>query len=314
MTDLDEYFGRRREMTLLATRAFNAGENVVNTILSRFPDAKQEAIEIAYELQAGSYTANRDTTVSLAYRREQHDLLADRVFPRLNAHRNATLLDAGTGEGTGWYGFEFGPSPVGELHAVDISLRRLDYVQQNVALPRDHLSVVRADILNLPYWPKSFDLVVTMHAIEPNGGREHEAVNKLAGLTADLLCLFEPDYRAASPEGRARMEKLQYGLEIFQAAHALTDFDVLFEQPLSSVTNPLNPTTVICLKRKNSSKGTLRRRSPLSGLDLVRREDHFTEAGPGASAIFPIISGIQCMRRSDAVMRIERSSANPAQP
>lgn len=304
MTDLDEYFARRREMTLLATRAFDAGENVVNTILSRFPDAKQEAIEIAYELQAGSYTANRDTQVSLAYRREQHNLLVDRVFPRLDAQGDATLLDAGTGEGTGWYGFEFGASPICELHAVDISLRRLDYVRQNVALPKDLLSVVRADLLDLPYWPRSFDLVVTMHAIEPNGGREHEAVSKLADLTADLLCLFEPDYRSASPEGRARMEKLRYGLEIFQAAHALADFEVLFEQPLSSVTNPLNPTTFICLKRKNSSKGTLRRRSPLSDLNLVRREDHFAESGAGASAIFPIISGTECMRRSDAVMRI----------
>lgn len=304
MTDLNEYFEQRREMTLLATRAFDAGENVVNTVLSRFPDAKQEAIEIAYELQAGSYTANRNTPVSLAYRREQHDLLAERVFPYLDAERDAILLDAGTGEGTGWYGFDFGPSSVGELHAIDISLRRLDYVRQNVALPGDRLSVVRADLLDLPYRSKSFDLVVTMHAIEPNGGREHEVVNKLAGLTADLLCLFEPDYRAASPEGRARMEKLRYGLEIFEAAHALTDFEVLFEQPLSSVTNPLNPTAFICLKRKNSGKGTLRRRSPLSDLDLVRREDHFAESGAGASAIFPIVSGTECMRRSDAVMRV----------
>lgn len=306
MTDLDEYFEQRREMTSLATRAFDAGENVVNTILSRFPDAKQEAIEIAYELQAGSYTANRDTPVSLAYRGEQHDILADRVFPRLTTDRNAILLDAGTGEGTGWYGFEFGNSPVGELHAVDISLRRLDYVRQNVAFTRDRLSVVRADLLDLPYWPKSFDVVVTMHAVEPNGGREHEAVNKLADLTADLVCLFEPDYRSASPEGRARMEKLGYGLEIFEAAHALADFEVLFEQPLASVTNPLNPTTVICLKRKKSSKGSLRRKSPLSDLDLISREDHFAETGPGASAVFPIVSGVECMRRSDAVMRIER--------
>ncbi|HCX66593.1 class I SAM-dependent methyltransferase [Parvibaculum sp.] len=68
---------------------------------------------------------------------------------------------------SGWYGFDFGNSPVGGLHAVDISLRRLDYVRQNVALARDRLSVVRADLLDLPYWPKSFDAVVTMHAVEP---------------------------------------------------------------------------------------------------------------------------------------------------
>lgn len=306
MSEITDYFERRREMTVLATNAFDAGDNVVNTILSRFPDAKQEAIEIAYELQAGSYTANRDTPVSLAYRREQHEILSLQVFPRLTQQDGATLLDAGTGEGTGWYGFDFKSSPVASLHAVDISLRRLDYVRQNIGLSGERLSVVRADLLDLPYWQKSFDAVVTMHAIEPNGGKEHDAVSRLAGLTSDILCLFEPDYRNASPEGRARMEKLGYGLEIFEAAHALTDFDVLFETRLSSVTNPLNPTSVICLKRKHPARGIIRRKSPLSNLDLVERGDHYAESGPGASAIFPVVSGIECLRQSDAVMRIGR--------
>ena len=303
---LDDYFTRRREMAALAVAAFDKGENVVNTLLARFPGAKQEAIEIAYELQAGTYTANRDKETARAYRREQHGILLNEVMPHTAARQNATMLDAGTGEGTAWYGFDFKTSPVTTLHAVDISLNRLSYVPGNTTSPPDALVPVRADLRNLPYHPASFDIVVTMHAVEPNGGSEHEIVGSLAALSSDLLCLFEPDYRAASADGKARMEKLGYALEIFEAAAALPDFEVLFRRSLDASPNPLNPTSVICMKRKGGGRATLRRKSPLSGLDLAHGGDHLAETGTGASAIFPVIGGIECLRASDAVMKIIR--------
>lgn len=303
---LDDYFARRREMAALAVSAFDKGENVVNTLLARFPGAKQEAIELAYELQAGTYTANRDKETARAYRREQHAILLKEVMPLAAAQEGASLLDAGTGEGTGWYGFDFAASPVETLHAVDISLNRLSFVPENVTAPPASLVPVRADLRDMPYHPHSFDIVVTMHAVEPNGGHEHEIVASLAALSSDLLCLFEPDYRAASPEGKARMEKLGYALEIFEAAAALADFDMLFRRPLAASPNPLNPTSVICLKRKGGGRARLHRKSPLSGLDLAHKGDHLAEQGAGASAVFPILAGVECLRRSDAVMKIIR--------
>jgi len=306
MSDIEAYFRLRREMAALATAAFDAGENVVNTLVGRFPDSKQEAIEIAYELQAGSYTANRDKPAALAYRREQHGILLNKVLPLAARQQDATLLDAGTGEGTGWYGFDFAKSSIGELHAVDISLRRLSYVKENVTQPPKRLSTVRADLRNLPYFPGSFDVVVTMHAVEPNGGSEREILDDLAALSSDMLCLFEPDFAAASPEGKDRMRKLGYALEIFETARALPGFEVVFERPLPSATNPLNPTSVICLKHKNAHPAALRRKSPLADIELADHGDHFAETGSGASAVFPVIGGIDCMRKSDAVMKITR--------
>lgn len=306
MSGIEDYFRLRREMATLATAAFDAGENVVNTLVARYPNAKQEAIEIAYELQAGSYTANRDKLAALAYRREQHEILLKEVLPLAARQEGATLLDAGTGEGTGWYGFDFTKSSVGELHAVDISLRRLSYVKENVTQKPARLSTVRADLRNLPYFPGSFDIVVTMHAVEPNGGNEGEILDDLAALSSDILCLFEPDFAAAAPEGKERMRKLGYALEIFQTARALPGFDIVFERALPSATNPLNPTSVICLKRRNARPATLKRKSPLAEIGLADHGDHFAETGPGASAIFPVIGGIDCMRVSDAVMKIAR--------
>lgn len=307
MNEIDGYFRLRREMSALATEAFAAGRNVVNMLLQRFPDAKQEAIEIAYELQAGSYTAGRDIASVRTYRTEQHGILAREVLPlcEVVADKNCSVLDAGTGEGTGWYNFDFAAAPVGTLHAVDISIRRLSYLKKNIVAPASlSVSAVRADLRDLPYRPWSFDLVVTMHAIEPNGGSEDEIVRDLATLSSNMLCFFEPDHASASPEAQARMKSLGYAEATFSAARGLADFNVVFERTLSSATNPLNPTSVICLQRKTPLRGTIRRKSPSADLDLVDRGDHFAETGPGASAIFPIVQGIECLRKTDAILKL----------
>lgn len=305
MNDIDLYLRRRRQMTALAASAFAAGENVVGRLSERFPDAKQDAIEIAYELQAGSYTAGRDTPAARAYRREQHDILTRKVLPLVTADAGLSLLDAGTGEGTGWYGFDFAATPIHSLHAVDISLRRLDYVSRNVICPSSMaLTPVRADLLALPYRPRSFDLVVTMHAIEPNGGSEERIVDALAGRSSNLLCLFEPDFASADAAMQDRMKSLGYAERTFAAARALADFDVVFEQTLECITNPLNRTSVICLRRKQPSTGDMRWKSPAAELDLDLRTDHLAEIGDGASALFPIVGGIACLRQGDAVLRL----------
>ncbi len=187
MSGIDRYFQRRREMAAAAVAAFEAGENVVNTLVTRFPGDKQEAIEIAYELQAGSYTAARDDPAARAYRAEQQRIVATEVLPLCEPASGPTLslLDAGVGEGSAWYGFDFAATKIGVLHAVDISLRRLSYVEKNItAPPALRVAPVRADVRNLPYWPGSFDIVLTMHAIEPNGGSEAEILGGLAALTS----------------------------------------------------------------------------------------------------------------------------------
>ncbi|MEQ8268850.1 MAG: class I SAM-dependent methyltransferase [Parvibaculum sp.] len=307
MNEIDGYFRLRREMAALATEAFATGRNVVNTLLQRFPDAKQEAIEIAYELQAGSYTAGRDIPDVRTYRTEQHGILAREVLPLCEgvSGRHCSILDAGTGEGTGWYTFDFAAAPVSTLHAVDISIRRLSYLKKNIVAPASlSVAAVRADLRDLPYRLGSFDLVVTMHAIEPNGGSEDEIVRDLAGLSSNVLCLFEPDHASASPDARARMKSLGYAETTFAAARGLADFNVVFERTLQSVTNPLNPTSVICLQRKEPFRATIRRKSPSADLDLVDQGDHFAETGLGASAIFPVVDGIECLRKTDAILKL----------
>ncbi|PKQ01633.1 MAG: hypothetical protein CVT73_22415, partial [Alphaproteobacteria bacterium HGW-Alphaproteobacteria-12] len=112
------------------------------------------------------------------------------------------------------------------------------------------------------------------------------------------------DHATASPDAQARMASLGYAREIFASARALAGFDIVFERKLNAATNPLNPTSVICLRRKTPKPGIVRRKSPAAALDLIGRGDHFAETGPGASAIFPVIGGIECMRTSDAVLKL----------
>ena len=53
---------------------------------------------------------------------------------------------------------------------------------------------------------KSVDVVYTAHSLEPNGGRELEAVKELLRITSKRLILIEPSYELADKECKIRMK------------------------------------------------------------------------------------------------------------
>ena len=61
---------------------------------------------------------------------------------------------------------------------------------------------------------------------------------------------------------------------------------------------------MICLQRKHPSTGAVCWKSPAAGLELDRHADHFAETGDGASAIYPVVGGIACLRQGGAVLRL----------
>jgi SAM-dependent methyltransferase len=229
----------------IGERAFREGHNVTATLRAHLgiDHNTPEIIEIAYDLQAGSYTAFADSDPAYI------DAYAQQLAGLLNPHLETgdTLLDAGTGEMTTLAHLvpALTTKPA-KVYATDISERRLEVGREYAARHGLAVTALTAELSSIPLPDGAVDVLTTNHALEPNGGREREILSELLRVAKRKLVLFEPCYEIASVEAKARMRSLGYVRDL--AAHAKEaggSADSL--TPLSIVHNALNPTACLVI-------------------------------------------------------------------
>lgn len=287
-----------------AMAAYSAGENVTKLLRKTLETSQNtsEIIEIAYDLQAGSYTrlALDDAKQWNAGAAEFASILQEHVAS------GDRVLEAGTGEMTKLTGVA-NRLPTEITHfAMDISWSRLRYGERFVSehmRPEivSYLSVFVADMLHLPLADASIDVIWTSHALEPNGGRERPMLQEIFRVARRRAVLFEPSYEHASPEGKARMDKHGYIKELPEAIAAL-GWRLDAVQFIQSTRNPLNPTYAYI-----ASPLTERERPdgepwacPATRLLLKRKPSCYWS--PGSRLAYPIIEGLPILRPEAAVL------------
>lgn len=227
-----------------ARRVYAAGGNVTEYLRQARGEVQnsEEIIEIAYDLQAGSYAEWATANLAALER------FADEVAAVVTAHTGGlgTFLDAGTGELTTLSVLAARLPGIERLLAFDISWSRLRHGLEfaSARMPaalRARTEVFAADIARLPLAAKSVDVVLSNHALEPNGGREVELLTELFRVAKSKLILCEPSFENNSEEGRTRMTRLGYVKDLAGVAATLgaTVVDVV---RIASTANPLNPT------------------------------------------------------------------------
>ena len=231
----------------LGEKALQEGANITEQLRLHLgvKHNTSEVIEVAYDLQAGTYAEYADLHPEFGR------LYAQQLARHLESHllEGDVLLDAGTGELTtlSHVVAQLGVQ-LSTIHAFDISERRLEvgrrYAETHMGAAIEKLHLFKAELAAIPLGDRSVDVVTSNHALEPNGGREVELLSELIRVCRGKLVLFEPCYEIASPEGQARMKKLGYVQGLAETAAAL-GATVLSCEPLELVSNPLNPT--VCL-------------------------------------------------------------------
>lgn len=228
---------------LEAKSIYQKGENVTQYLRTKFgsEDNTSQIIEIAYDLQAGSYIdgvkSNRDKAER--YATELSEILTEHL------ESGDSLLDVGTGEITtltlvlNEVGIE-----LSDILAFDISWSRLsvgmNFHRENrkIKLP---IKPFVADIKAIPLHEKCVDVVTSSHALEPNGKNLETLLRELFRVTKKKLVLFEPSYELNSEEGKVRMDRLGYIKDIEGMVSKLGG-KVLDVIPIQNIGNPLNPT------------------------------------------------------------------------
>lgn len=292
-----------------AKKVYLNGDNVTNFLRSRLNSDfnTPEIIEIAYDLQAGTYINHVNTNRHAAekYASEISSILIEHL------HVGDSLLDVGTGEMT-TISLVLNELDVdlGAVLAFDISWSRLSHGQQfyreNSNSNYEIIPFV-ADIGEIPLHSKSVDVVTSSHALEPNGSNLEILLKELFRVTKKKLVLFEPSYELNSQEGQERMTRLGYIKNIERSVNKLGGKLVDFI-PLKHIANPLNPTA--CYVIQPPSVEIKHRNGPtftVPGTDFgLKREGYFLFSND-TGLVFPILEDIAVLKASSAILATSKS-------
>ena len=285
-----------REIGTLLAR----GENIVSWIQSqeKTDHISPSAILYSYDAQAGSYIDYLNNPAARALKEK----LGETLGTLLDELAPYSLLEAGTGEGT-----SLAPilshmrAPPARVLGFDLSLSRLLFAGKHL---KDNgwpnVRLFTADLEKIPLASASVDVVMTVHAVEPNRGREAEILSELLRVAARYLVIVEPSYELASAEARARMDRLGYVRDLPATLKRLGHPAKRLERWPHNC-NPLNEAALIVVEKSGeATKAEPSFISPVGGEKLVERADCLFSPDDGHA--FPIIAGIPCLTIENAIL------------
>ena len=222
---------------------YNKGKNITQYLRKNFNQKNNtsEIIEIAYDLQAGSYIEK------LKLNAEKKRLYINEISQILNQNiaKNQSLLDIGTGELTTLVQVLNKIKKPLKIFAFDISWSRLyrgkKYFEKNIKNKKIKPLIFCADIKFIPLKSKSIDVIISNHALEPNGKNLPDLLKELFRVARKKVVLFEPSYELNSAKGKKRMDKLGYIKNVSLAVKNLGGH-LVDKIPIKNVTNKLNST------------------------------------------------------------------------
>lgn len=258
-----------------------------------------EIIMISYDLQSGSYIKNVKENPEF---NEKYTLAISKIFNKIGIKCNS-ILEAGVGEATTLANLipKLQNTPK-KIYGFDLAWSRVRYALEYMKKKNILNSFLfTGDLFNIPLADDSIDIVYTSHSIEPNGGREKEALLELMRITKKYLILLEPAYEFASAEAQKRMEYHGYIKSLYPTAISL-GLKVIEHRLFDIYSNPLNPTGLIIIEKDPENNNDVRNPfiCPITKtpLELIKNS-FFTKEGLLA---YPIIDGVPCLLKDNAII------------
>lgn len=287
-----------------AKKIYKEGGNIMKYLRKKFntPNNTSQIIEIAYDLQTGSYIdyVNSNPKKAQSYAKELSYILKSHLVS------GDTLLDVGTGEITTLtFLLNNIDIDLSSVLAFDISWSRLSKgMQFHKDNKKTKISLITfvADIKEIPLHANCVDVVTSNHALEPNGKNLGSLLNDLFRITKKKLVLFEPSYELNSGEGKARMDSLGYIKDI-EGEVAKLGGKLLDIIPIINVDNPLNPTACYVIEPPKACITGLDEPMfcvPGTNLKLKRNSSFLFSEDTGL--VFPILDGIPILRTKSAIL------------
>lgn len=279
---------------------YKSGGNIIQFLKSVNGQSKNslEDILISYDFQAGSY-------IEFVKKNPKYiDIYSKSIvkeFEKLNIPFTS-VMEVGVGEATTFSNVLNNlEKPIDNAFGFDISWSRIHY--GNHYLKEKNISnanLFTGDLFNIPLADNSVDVVYTSHSLEPNGGKEKEALEELYRVTNEYMVLLEPAYELGSDEARLRMDSHGYVKNLVGIAEDL-GYKVIENRLFEVCVNKLNPTQIIVIeKQKDKVSQNLEFFCPITKTLLVKGEGFYFS--PEGLLAYPIIKDIPCLLPQNAIV------------
>jgi hypothetical protein len=281
--------------------AYARNENVMDWARdnSTLTDNTTVSALIAYDLQAGTYVENAQTNPE--HVNTWSAQLAELLKPYMIS--GDRILEVGVGEATTLTGVMKATKCKNiSAFGLDISWSRIFFAKKWVKSNSVNPCLFVGDLFHIPLADNSMDVVYTSHSLEPNGGKEKDALKELLRIARKAVVLVEPCYELATKKAQQRMRDHGYVRNLKGIAEAL-GVNVVDHRLLDGCFDPLNPSSVLTLLKSPTTRDsiiTTRWECPLTGLPLVEKEGYFYADSAGIA--YPILQGVPLLRAEHAVM------------
>lgn len=284
----------------LIKEKYKKGDNIIKYLKdNKISENTNEIIAISYDFQSGNYIKNVEKNPE--FNKKYTESIA-KVINKLGV-KYESILEAGVGEATTLANLisklKIKPQ---RIYGFDIAWSRiryaLEYLKKKNIVPT---SLFMCDLFNIPLADNSIDMVYTSHSIEPNGGREREALTELMRVTKKYLILLEPAYEFANAKARKRMEKHGYIKNLYKIAVSMK-LNIKEHRLFDIFANPLNPTGIMVIEKRRFAQRNIK--DPFTcpvtkfPLELVK-DSYFTKKG---LLVYPIIDEVPCLLKENALV------------
>ena len=274
---------------------FLKGDNIIHNYSS---ESLRDSILVSYDLQAGSYTRD-DHKVSVS--RDRTALHVSETINALGPFHSMMEVGVGEANNMGRIISRLAAPQPNQIFGFDLSYSRIMYAKNNIGKNIPIVQLFVGDLFHCPLSDNSIDVVYTLHSLEPNGGREEQALKELYRVANKYLLLFEPEYGLGSQSAKEHINKHGYVKNLSSIAKSL-GYNVIEHKLLYESMTTKNNTGLTIIKKENSSSPD--KQSPIScpitktTMELING-NYFSK---DSLLLYPVINGIPCLLPDNAIV------------